>query len=222
MEFLFPGRNKTLNVLNSIAILLFSFSGVIYATVNETPIKSKTMSQTKQQDMSPQEALQRLKDGNQRFLSNKQVQRDYIQQAHQASYGQFPFAVILNCMDSRSVPEFFFDQGLADLFTLRVAGNVLNNDILGSMEFATKVVGARLIVVLAHTSCGAVSGAFNGVKLGHITDVLNKIEPLVPASMKVEKTKDCKDSKLIDAIAKANALHVVLMKYGKRVLLSRN
>ncbi len=195
--------------LLKITVLIFSLTSLSYATVAEPPLKAKTISQTQQQQMSPKEALLRLKEGNKRFLTNQQIPRDYLKQAHQASFGQFPFAVILNCMDSRSVPELFLDQGLADLFTLRVAGNILNNDILGSMEFATKVVGSRLIVVLAHTSCGAVSGACNGVRLGHLSDVVDKIQPLVPASMKAENTKDCKDPKLVDAIAKANALHVV-------------
>lgn len=184
-------------------------SGFVSAADADLLLLGKTMTQTKQQQMSPQQALQRLKDGNQRFLTNKQVTRDYLKQAYQSSYGQYPFAVVLNCMDSRSVPEFFFDQGLADLFTLRVAGNVLNEDILGSMEFATKAVGARLIVVLAHTSCGAAAGACGGVKLGHLTDVLDKIQPVVAMSMKEQGTKNCSDPKLVDAIAKANALLVV-------------
>jgi carbonic anhydrase len=185
------------------------FSGIVNASEPERPLLGKTLTQAKQQQMTPQQALQRLKDGNQRFLTNKSIPRDYLQQAHQSSYGQYPFAVVLNCMDSRSVPEFFFDQGLADLFTLRVAGNVLNDDILGSMEFATKVVGAPLIVVLAHTSCGAVAGACNGVKLGHLTDVLDKIQPAVQMSMKEQGTKNCSDPKFVDAIAKANALRVI-------------
>lgn len=185
------------------------FSGFASAADADLLLLGKTMTQAKQQQMSPQQALQRLKDGNQRFLTNKQVTRDYLKQAYQSSYGQYPFAVVLNCMDSRSVPEFFFDQGLADLFTLRVAGNVLNEDILGSMEFATKAVGARLIVVLAHTSCGAAAGACGGVKLGHLTDVLDKIQPVVAMSMKEQGTKNCSDPKLVDAIAKANALLVV-------------
>ncbi|WP_255464417.1 carbonic anhydrase family protein [Legionella sp. PC997] len=175
----------------------------------EVPILGKTITQAKQQNMTPKQALQRLKDGNQRFLNNTPIPRDYLKQAHQSSYGQYPFAVVLNCMDSRSVPELFFDQGLADLFTLRVAGNVLNDDILGSMEFATKVVGSRLIVVLAHTSCGAVSGACSGVELGHLTDVINKIKPVVQMSMEEQGTKNCSDPKLIDAMAKANALRIV-------------
>jgi carbonic anhydrase len=184
------------------------FSAISYADA-ELTVLGETVSQGKQQQMTPKQALQRLKDGNQRFLTNKQITRDYLAQAHQSSYGQYPYAVILNCMDSRSVPEFIFDQGLADLFTLRVAGNVVNDDILGSMEYGTKVVGARLIVVLAHTACGAVAGACSGAQLGHLTDVLDKIKPVVPMTMKEQGLKNCSDPKLLDAIAKANALQVV-------------
>lgn len=191
-----------------LSVLAF-FNGFSYASSTETTPLSKTISQDKQQQMSPKQALLRLKDGNQRFLSNKSTTRDYLTQAHQSSFGQYPYAVILNCMDSRAVPELFFDQGLADLFTLRVAGNILNDDILGSIEFATKVAGSRLIVVLAHTSCGAVAGACDGVKLGHLTGVLDKIQPAVQSTMQELGTKNCTDPKLVDAIAKDNALKVV-------------
>ncbi|MBA2652636.1 MAG: carbonic anhydrase [Tatlockia sp.] len=190
----------------SVKIILLSFIAI---TTGFASTQGKLVTQAQQQEMTPQQALQRLKEGNQRFLSNQSLPRDYLKQAHQSFFGQFPYALILNCMDSRSIPELFFDQGLADLFTLRVAGNVLNNDILGSMEFATKVVGSRLIVVLAHTSCGAVSGACEGVKLGHLTDVIEKIKPVVEPTMQNQKTKNCTDPKLIDEIAKANALQVV-------------
>lgn len=184
-------------------------NNLAHATSSEAIPMGKTISQEKQQQMSPKQALLRLKEGNQRFLANKQISRDYLKQAKISSYGQFPFAVVLNCMDSRSVPELIFDQGLADLFTLRVAGNVVNDDILGSMEFASAVAGSRLIVVLAHTSCGAVSGACKDVKLGHLTDVLNKIQPAVQPSMTSLGTKNCNDAQLVDAIAQANALNVV-------------
>jgi carbonic anhydrase len=184
-------------------------NGLAHASDAVTQPPSQVITQVKQQNMSAKQALQRLKEGNQRFLSNTQLSRDYLKQAHQSSYGQFPFAVVLNCMDSRSVPEFIFDQGLADLFTLRVAGNVLNNDILGSMEYATKAMGSKLIVVLGHTSCGAVVGACSGVELGHLTDVTNKIKPVIPAVMEEIGSKKCTATKLVDAIAKANALQVV-------------
>lgn len=177
---------KILTFTFGITCAVTSFANTAEA---EVPLLGKTITQAKQQKMTPKQALQRLKDGNHRFLTNTQISRDYLKQAHQSSYGQFPFAVILNCMDSRSVPELFFDQGLADLFTLRVAGNVLNDDILGSMEFATKAAGSRLIVVLAHTSCGAVAGACNDVQLGHLTDVLDKIKPVVQPTMQEQGTK---------------------------------
>lgn len=189
--------------------LLFLFASLAPATAGEPPLLGETINQAKQQKMSPQQALLRLKEGNRRFLTNQSIPRDYLQQAHQASFGQYPFAVVLNCMDSRSVPEFFFDQGLADLFTLRVAGNVLNDDILGSMEFATKVVGARLIVVLGHTSCGAVVGSCQGVELGYLTHVLDKIHPAVQSIVKAPSKEQCSNPELIDAMAKANAVHVV-------------
>jgi carbonic anhydrase len=196
------------------AVTLFVGLLGIHPCIAETdpakiPVLGKTTAQSTQQKMTPREALLLLKEGNQRFLSNSLISRDYLKQAKLSSYGQYPFAVVLNCMDSRSVPEFIFDQGLADLFTLRVAGNVLNDDILGSMEYATKVVGSRLIVVLGHTSCGAVSSACEGVELGHITDILNKIQPQVKPTMKSMQLDNCKDYKLIDGIAKANALSVM-------------
>jgi len=194
----------------------FLVANLAYSSPAESIVLGKTISQEKQQKMTPKQALKRLKEGNQRFLSNNLIPRDYLKQAKQSSYGQFPFAVVLNCMDSRSVPELIFDQGLADLFTLRVAGNVLNDDILGSMEYATKVVGSRLIVVLAHTYCGAVEGACNDVKLGHITDFINKIKPSVEPGMKETGLKNCEDPKLIGAIAKNNALEV------KRQILARS
>lgn len=212
--------SKTYRVLLPLICLTWLSNGFADTEVANIPILGKTISQTKQQAMTPKQALYRLKDGNKRFLTNTTIVRDYHQQAKQASYGQYPFAVVLNCMDSRSVPELFFDQGLADLFTLRVAGNVLNDDILGSMEFATKVVGARLIVVLGHTSCGAVVGACENVKLGHLTDVLKKIEPTVKPSMKAVGVENCKDAILSNEIAKANALQVVREIQQKSPLLN--
>lgn len=203
-------------------IILISSLGIANLSIaasTESLLLGKTLTQEKQQQLTPKQALQRLKDGNKRFLTNQLIERDYLKQAKQSSYGQFPFAVILNCMDSRSVPELIFNQGLADLFTLRVAGNVLNNDILGSMEFATKIVGARLIVVLGHTGCGAVSGACNNVKLGHLTDFITKIIPSVKPAMEETGIKNCDDPKLIDVIAQKNAAQVVNQIFQRSEIL---
>lgn len=184
--------------------------GAAYASESAENVLTKISTAAKQTQMTPAQALSRLKEGNQRFLTNNMQKRDLLTQAKTAAtYGQFPWAVVLNCMDSRSVPEIFFDQGLADLFILRVAGNILNDDILGSMEFATKAAGSRLIVVLGHTSCGAVAGACQNVRLGHLDHVLDKIQPVISESKKQVNSEDCNNSLLIDQIAKNNALQVV-------------
>lgn len=192
-------------------LIIFGYTLIwspIYAKSADIPLLGKTMSQAKQSSLTPDDALNKLIAGNRRFVSDKGTQRDYLAQAKKSSYGQFPFAIVLNCMDSRSVPETIFDQGIADIFTLRVAGNILNDDILGSMEFGTKVAGSKLIVVMGHTSCGAVAGACKNVQLGNLDHVLNKISPVIPPVKKLMPKKTCDDMDLVDAIAKANAISV--------------
>lgn len=139
----------------------------------------RTHTKATQQDLTPQEALEILKEGNQRFISNLRYNRNLLQQVNETSSGQFPFAVVLSCIDSRTSAELIFDQGLGDIFSVRIAGNVLNNDILGSMEYACKVAGSKLIVVLGHSKCGAVNGACSNIKMGHLTGLLEKIQPSV-------------------------------------------
>ena len=131
--------------------------------------------------MTPQSALQALKDGNTRFLENKPVHRDLLGQVTDTQGGQYPYAIVLSCVDSRVPAEIVFDQGIGDIFSARVAGNSVNEDILGSMEYACKVAGSKLVVVLGHTSCGAVSAACDDVMLGNITPLLAKIRPSVAA-----------------------------------------
>tara|TARA_A100001011_G_scaffold386285_1_gene461803 strand:+ start:1922 stop:2551 length:630 start_codon:yes stop_codon:yes gene_type:complete len=129
--------------------------------------------QKKDQDqISPKEALLLLKEGNQRFVSKKQISRDYQLQINQTSTGQFPFAAVLSCIDSRVPAEIVFDQGIGDIFSARIAGNFVNTDILGSLEFACKLAGSKLILVLGHTSCGAIKGACDNAKLGNLTSML--------------------------------------------------
>ena len=134
-----------------------------------------------QEAMSPDAALQALKDGNKRFITSTQVSRDLMQQVADTSTGQYPFATILHCIDSRVSAELVFDQGIGDLFSIRIAGNFVNEDILGSMEFATKLAGTKVVVVLGHTACGAVKGACDHAKLGNLTGMLEKIAPAVTA-----------------------------------------
>ena len=130
-----------------------------------------------QQSMTPEKALKFLKEGNQRFVNNLSYNRNLLQQVNDTSEGQFPVAIVLSCLDSRTSSELIFDQGLGDVFSVRIAGNVMNDDILGSMEFACGVAGSKLIVVLGHSKCGAVKGACSHVKMGHLTGLLNKIKP---------------------------------------------
>lgn len=159
--------------------------------------------------VSPTQALQQLKAGNLRFVNNKPIVRNYLQQAKTTSmHGQFPFAVILSCMDSRSPVELILDQGIGDIFSIRVAGNIIDEDQLGSMEYGTKVIGAKLIVVMGHTQCGAVSGACQNVQMGNLTALLNKIQPSVQKikDASKENTFNCKDSNTIDKIAQQNVL----------------
>jgi carbonic anhydrase len=139
----------------------------------------KTLTKELQQAISPAKALKLLTDGNQRFVNNLKVNRNLLQQANETSDGQHPFAVILSCIDSRTSAELIFDQGLGDVFSVRIAGNILNEDILGSMEFGCKVAGSKIIVVLGHTKCGAVKGACDHVEMGNLTALLTKIRPAV-------------------------------------------
>ena len=132
-----------------------------------------------QKKMTPQLALDFLKEGNKRFVNNIKAHRNLLQQVNETSAGQFPFAAILSCIDSRTSAELIFDQGLGDILSIRIAGNILNDDILGSMELACKIAGSKLIVVLGHTKCGAIEGACNNIVLGNLTGLLNKIKPAI-------------------------------------------
>src|SRR6266446_4907587 len=132
-----------------------------------------------QDRLTPELALEILKEGNERFVNNIKAHRNLLQQANETSYGQFPFTAILSCIDSRTSAELIFDQGLGDILSIRIAGNILNEDILGSMELACKIAGSRLIVVLGHTKCGAIEAACNNIVLGNITSLLKKIKPAI-------------------------------------------
>ncbi|MBT0607087.1 carbonic anhydrase family protein [Aequorivita echinoideorum] len=159
-----------------------------------------------QATMTPQKALQFLKEGNQRFQNNLKANRNLLEQVNDTSEGQFPFATILSCIDSRVSAELVFDQGLGDIFSVRIAGNFINEDILGSMEFACKLAGTKLIVVLGHTSCGAIKGACDDAKLGNLTGMLSKIKPAVEDTKepKEQNLRNSKNSEFVDAVAEKN------------------
>jgi carbonic anhydrase len=161
-----------------------------------------------QATMTPQKSLQYLKEGNQRFQNNLKANRNLLEQVNDTSDGQFPFATILSCIDSRVSAELVFDQGLGDIFSVRIAGNFVNEDILGSMEFACKLAGTKLIVVLGHTSCGAVKGACDDAKMGNLTKLISKIKPAVEAVIEPKDASQRNSSNLefVDSVAHKNVL----------------
>ncbi|HNQ12438.1 MAG TPA: carbonic anhydrase family protein [Bacteroidia bacterium] len=160
-----------------------------------------TINKDKQEKLSPLDVLNMLKDGNQRFINNLKANRNLLSQVNQTSDGQFPVAAILSCIDSRTSAELIFDQGLGDVFSIRIAGNILNEDILGSMEFACLVAGAKLIVVMGHTRCGAINGACDDVKLGHLTHLLSKLKPAVDKAKEKHQIHNSSNEEFVNEVS---------------------
>ena len=152
------------------------------------------------QDLTPNEGYELLVEGNKRFINNLKSDHDHLEMINETREGQYPFAVILSCMDSRTSVELIFDQGLGDLFSIRIAGNIVNEDILASIEYAVKYVGSKVLMVLGHTECGAINSAKAGVKDGHITSLLNRIQPSIAKAL----LKDEEDHLFSDNAAYAN------------------
>jgi carbonic anhydrase len=152
------------------------------------------------QTLTPYQGFQLLREGNRRFINNLKQDHDHHEMLNETREGQYPFAVILSCMDSRTSTELIFDQGLGDLFSIRVAGNIVNNDILASIEYAVKYVGSKVLMVLGHTNCGAIASAKMGVKDGHITDLLARIQPSISKAL----LRDGRDHLFEDEVAYAN------------------
>lgn len=161
--------------------------------------------------LTPQRAVEFLIEGNQRFVSNLNKDHDHLETINETRDGQYPFAVVLSCMDSRTSVELIFDQGLGDLFSIRVAGNIVNDDIIGSIEYAVKYVGSKLLVVLGHTSCGAINSAVNGVQDGHITALLDRIRPSISRA-KLKSDSECKHGDKVVYANVENSLQEVISK----------
>ena len=169
----------------------------------------KAQTKDSQSALSQEEILKILKEGNKRFVNNQSLNRYLQQQVEETSHGQFPFATVLSCIDSRVPVETVFDQGIGDLFSIRIAGNFVNDDILGSMEFACKLAGSKVILVLGHTSCGAVKGACDDAELGLLTGLLKKIKPAVNA-IKIPSQESLRNSKNIDFVNEVAIMNVTL------------
>jgi carbonic anhydrase len=163
-----------------------------------------TLTKEERDSLSPLKAVKILKDGNKRFIENLKMNRNLLEQVNNTSNGQHPFAIILSCIDSRTSAELIFDQGLGDIFSCRIAGNILNEDIIGSMEFACKVAGVKLIMVLGHTACGAIQGACDQVKMGKLTGLLNKINPAIEQEKTTTSERNSKNTQFVNNVATIN------------------
>lgn len=172
-------------------------------------------------DITPAQALQMLKDGNHRFVNNLKLNRNLLQQMNETKDGQWPFAVILSCMDSRTSVELLFDQGLGDVFSIRIAGNIISDFILGSLEFATAVAGSKLIMVLGHTGCGAVKGACDNIEMGYLTQVLHKITPAVVMEKSFTEDRNSKNIAFVDEVARLNVTNSVLEILEKSSIIKK-
>ena len=164
-------------------------------------------------------ALDLLKEGNKRFVNNLRVNRNLLQQANETSDGQHPFAVILSCIDSRTSSELIFDQGLGDVFSVRIAGNIINEDILGSMEFGCKVAGSKIIIVLGHTKCGAVKGACDQLEMGNLTALLSKIRPAVDNEQTTTENRNSDNGEFVEKVSVINVKRSVKSIFERSPIL---
>ena len=197
----------------AIASAAIALAGPAYAASK----KCAVFTPEKQQAKTPAEALQRLKKGNERFISGAMLNCDMLAQVEATAGGQAPFAAIVACIDSRVPPELIFDLRLGDAFVARLAGNIVDTDVIGSLEFSTKVMGAKAILVLGHSDCGAIKGAIDNVKLGSLTELLAKIEPAVKVAEALGGgDPTSKNKAFVQAVADANA------KLGAQMLMDRS
>lgn len=197
----------------SAAAALFAVSGRTAAA------KASAMSKERQQSMTPEQALAELKAGNERFLQGRMLERDLPAQVRATATGQYPFASVLGCIDSRVPPELIFDQGIGDIFSARIAGNFANTDIIGSLEFATKLAGTKAVVVLGHTECGAIRGACDNVQLGSLTQTLSNLLPAVYAATGVPGDRSSKNAAFVREVTRQNVRLTVEALTARSTLL---
>ncbi|MCB1932712.1 MAG: carbonic anhydrase [Candidatus Accumulibacter sp.] len=203
-----------------ILALVVASSGWSAATAVHAQAASAAFTREAQAAVTPARALAMLKEGNQRFASGKSVPRDFLAQVKQTSKGQFPFAAVVSCLDSRVPPAIVFDRGIGDLFVARVAGNFVNDDILGSLEYATKLAGAKLIVVMGHTECGAVKGACDAAQLGLLSATLANINPAVTAVKGNFTPRSSANGEFVQAVADMN-VQLTMQKLRDRSVVLR-
>ena len=180
----------------------------------------RTLTKQLRDKLTPDEALEVLRKGNQRFVNNLKVRRNLLEQVNETSESQHPFAAILSCMDSRTSAELIFDQGLGDIFSIRIAGNILNEDILGSLEFATKIAGSKIIVVLGHTKCGAITAACDNIIMGSLTMLLEKIKPVVESEVETKDQRNGSNPLFVYNVTKLNVQQTIDKIYDQSVIIA--
>lgn len=178
-------------------------------TNESTELVSEVMTKEKQESLSPEAVLEDFKQGNERFMNNNLTPWNYAEQAEKTASGQYPEAVVLSCLDSRVPVEHIFDKGIGDIFVGRVAGNFVNVDMLGSLEFATQVAGSKLVVIMGHESCGAVKSAIDDVELGNITAMLEKIKPAVEMTENYEGEQSTQNSEYVTRVVENNVRYTI-------------
>ena len=202
--------------------LILGIGGLLAATVQfdakAVHAGDAALTAETQAAITPAKALSMLQEGNDRFVNGKTKDRDWHAQIEQTAKGQFPYAAVVSCLDSRIPPEVIFDQGIGDIFVARIAGNFVNTDILGSLEFATKLVGVKLVVVMGHTDCGAVKGACDGAELGLLTSTLANIQPAV-AAVEGHDPRNSKNAEFVEAVTKENVHLAIRMLREKSEVL---
>lgn len=183
-------------------------SGTVEQSIEEPTLVTKVLTKEEQEALTPDLIIQSFKKGNERFVNNDLTARDHSEQIRKSTYGQYPKAIVLSCVDSRVPVEDIFDRGIGDIFVARVAGNFSNEDILGSMEYACKVAGSKLVLVMGHEHCGAVKSAVDDVQLGNITALLSKIKPAV-AAVEYEGDRTSKNAEFVHMACESNVRNTI-------------
>jgi carbonic anhydrase len=196
------------SLLAAVSAAVLILSGCATPSTMSVNADVAPMTAAAQKAMTPDQAIARLKAGNVRFVNGQMVARDVKGYVKASSYAQYPFASVVSCIDSRAGPELVFDQGIGDVFSPRIAGNIVNEDILGSLEFASKAAGSKLVVIMGHTSCGAVKGACDNVALGNLTGLLDKIKPAVQ-NVSLAGDRSSKNAAFVELVAEANVRRTV-------------
>ena len=211
---------KLIEKKSTLLALVMTLTGIVLPGVIHADTTGAALPREGQAAITPAKALEMLKQGNDRFVGGDSIERDLIAQVKQTSKGQFPFAAVVSCLDSRIPPAIVFDQGIGDLFVARVAGNFVNDDILGSLEFATRLAGAKLILVMGHTECGAVKGACDAAQLGLLTTTLASINPAVKAVQGDYTPRSSKNAEFVQAVAEMN-VRLTMQKLRNRSVVLR-